>query len=82
MMDSQRFDSLTKQMATRVTRRRVAKTMLGGAVVSALTQFGSRSSAAQSVGHCCAELCRNQGKFTRFCIQPCHSRPSEFGCGE
>jgi hypothetical protein len=27
-------------------------------------------------------LCRNQGKFTRFCIQPCHSRPSEFGCGE
>jgi len=80
MLDSQRFDSLTKQMITGVTRRRMAKTLLGGAVVGALTQLGSRASAAQSIGHCCAVACRGMNKHNRFCFETCRDSPVTLEC--
>jgi hypothetical protein len=79
-MDSQRFDSLTKQMTTGVTRRTVVKVVLSGAVIGTLAQLGLGSSAAETVGHCCAEACRGQRKFAKFCFTLCRDSPVTFEC--
>jgi hypothetical protein len=79
-MDGQRFDSLTKQVATGVTRRAVAKIVLSGAVAGTLAQRGLRSSAAETVGHFCAEARRGQRKFAKFCFALCRDSPVTFDC--
>jgi hypothetical protein len=79
-MDSQRFDSLTKSLATEVTRRRAVKVVLGGAAGGALGLLGRQqqnAAAGGDVAECCShqDLSRSQKGFCRKC-------PCGWGCGD
>ena len=78
-MDSQRFDSLSKSLATGVTRRHAMKVVLGGAAGGALGLFGRQqqnAAAGEGVAECCSRqnLSRSQKGYCRKC-------PCGWGCG-
>jgi hypothetical protein len=55
-LDNQRFDGITKQFATGMSRRRVAKGLLAGGAAGMVALLGARQSKA---GDCDVEVCHN-----------------------
>jgi uncharacterized protein YejL (UPF0352 family) len=83
----QRFDAITRQMATKLTRRWAAKTVLAGMVVGTLTPLSTRSSVAQrdrrDIADCCIQRCRaarERGNAIGDCHRGCNTFPSDFNC--
>lgn len=94
-MDGQKFDRLAKTMSSGVSRRRIAKGLLGGTAAGALALFGVRQSKAAgpppgpALLACCNAGCGRglRGGQEIFggqgnCVGFCvYECPGCFGCG-